>query len=206
MPVSNFFKPTREYYKYVIFNLLASSSSYTQREIGTKLNIAASTVNYLIDFYVTDGYIEKVSENSRDMKYILTKKGKEHAKLLNINYLSSTQKLYNAAKREMGVYLNEIIIKDYNKLIFYGAGEVCELLLNTIKEGFKDKIEVLAIVDDNTLKQETFLVNTPIKSIDVLKEIEHDAVLISSHTNQKEILNKLVTSGYDLDKVWYFFK
>lgn len=204
--LKEFFKPTRQYYQYVIFNLLASNSSYTQREIATKLNIAASTVNYLIDFYVTDGFITKTNDSTRDMKYILTDKGKNHAKLLNIKYLSNTQKLYNNAKNEVGVYLDEFVDRGYKRLVFYGAGEVCELLLNTIKEDYNSKLEVIAVIDDNIDKQDTLLVNTLITSFNSLNSLTYDALLISTYTNHEEIYNKLVNSGYDINKILYFFK
>lgn len=98
------------------------------------------------------------------------------------------------------------MIGNYKKLIFYGAGEVCELLLNTIKEDYDGIFEVIAIIDDNESKHGLTLVQTPITSFEILNRVEHDAVLVTSYTNQKEILKKLDINGYDKNKILYFFK
>src|SRR5690554_2213817 len=203
-----FFKPTREYFKYQIFNQLDFNSLLSQREIAKKLNIAVSSVNLLIEIYVNGGYVKKNGGSTRDMKYELTLKGKEHIKYLNIKYLSSTQRLYNSAKNQVVEYLNEIITKDknFNKLIFYGAGEVCELLLNAINYHYDGKIEVVGIIDDSKSKQGLKLAGTFIDGPSILNSREHDGVLITSYSNQGEILNKLEVMGYDKNKILYFFK
>jgi FlaA1/EpsC-like NDP-sugar epimerase len=87
----------------------------------------------------------------------------------------------------------------------YGAGEVAEILLQTILIDSQIPINVLAVIDDDKSKQGKTLVSTKIIGLDSINDYIFDGILISSYTNQKLILNKLLAMNYQKENILHFF-
>src|SRR5690625_3201712 len=118
-----YFIPTAKHKKYLVLDIISKNSDLTQREIASLAAISLSMVNQYLTDYESDGYIVKEYITKKSVKYLLTDKGLEYMKVLNIGYLSETQKLYNKAKEDIYSFLNRMINKGYKDIIFYGAGE-----------------------------------------------------------------------------------
>ena len=90
--------------------------------------------------------------------------------------------------------------------MFYGAGEVAEIMLYVINNG-NSNINVKAVIDDDVSKQGTKFVNLPIISLTKVKDYENiDGILVSSYTNVDAINKNLSDFGYDKNKVLNFFE
>jgi DNA-binding MarR family transcriptional regulator len=205
MSDNSFFKPTLLYKEFMILDLIEKDANITQREISKTIGVAVSMVNQYLDSYEKSGLIKKKKHSTKTVEYFVTKKGKERIKVLNIGYLNSAQQLYDSAKENIEVFMNQIRLKGFRNILLYGAGEVCEIFLNTINNKHQKKLNILAVVDDDIEKIGQKIVNTSIISINDIFKYDHDGILISSYRNKDNILKKLLSENYDFNKVIHFF-
>lgn len=200
-----FFKPTLLYKEFMILDLIDKDAKITQREISKTIGIAVSMVNSYLDDYEKKGLIRRKKHSTKNVEYFITKYGKERIKVLNIGYLNSAQRLYDSARENIEVFMNQIRLKGFNNILLYGAGEVCEIFLNSININNERKLNVLAVIDDSFDKIGRKIVNTDIISINDLFKYKHDGILISSYRNKDKIQDKLLSKNYDFNKVIHFF-
>lgn len=201
----HFFKPTPLYKEFVILDLIEKNEIITQRYMSDYLKVSVSTVNGYLDVYESKGYIRRKYFNSKNVKYIITAKGIEQKKVLNFGFLKSSQSIYYLAKENINSFLNQIVRKGYKNIILYGAGEVAEILLQTIKTDKGSTIHVLAVIDDDIKKQGNLILDENIFSKDYINHIEYDGILISSYTNQKIIEKKLLDMKISKKQILKFF-
>jgi len=205
MSDNSFFKPTLLYKEFMILDLIEKDANITQREISKIIGVAVSMTNAYIENFVAKRLIKKKKHSTKTVEYFVTKKGIERKKVLNISYLNASLNIYKSAKENIVEFLTQIINKGYKNILLYGAGEVAEILLQTILIDSQIPINVLAVIDDDKSKQEKTLVSTNIISLDRVNEYQFDGILISSYTNQKLILDKLLAMGYQKENILHFF-
>lgn len=205
MKDNDYFKPSILCKEYLILDMIEKNPNITQRQICKSIGIAVSMVNDYLEEYEKKGYVRRDHHSSKTVDYIITESGIERKKVLNIGYLNSSQKLYNYAKENIDTFIKHISDIGFNNILLYGAGEVAEILLSTIKTSHEISIRVLAIVDDDPKKQGQKLVLTDIISQDQINNYTHDGILISSYTNRKSIKKNLTNLNYPNDKILEFF-
>lgn len=189
----------------MILDLIEKDPHITQREMAEEIGVAVSMINSYIDDFVEKGLIKKKKHSTKTVEYFITKKGIERKKVLNISYLNASLNIYKSAKENIVEFLNQIINKGYKKILLYGAGEVAEILLQTILIDSQIPINALAVIDDDKSKQGKTLVSTKIISLDSINDYQFDGILISSYTNQKLILDKLLAMNYQKENILHFF-
>lgn len=205
MSDNSFFKPTLLYKEFMILDLIEKDANITQREISKIIGVAVSMTNAYIENFVEKGLIKKKKHSTKTVEYFVTKKGVERKKVLNISYLNASLNIYKSAKENIVEFLDQIIAKGYKNILLYGAGEVAEILLQTILIDSQIPITVLALIDDDKSKQGKNLVSTKIISLDSVNNYKFDGILISSYTNQKLILDKLLAMNYKKENILHFF-
>lgn len=205
MSDNQFFKPTVLYKEYMILDMIEKNPNIIQREMSKTIGIAVSMINDYLNIYEKDKLIKRKKHSTKTVEYFVTKKGSERKKVLNIAYLSASQHLYNSAKENIESFLVQVENKGFKNILLYGAGEVCEILLNAIKSSKVVNIKAQAIIDDDINKIGNKIGSTSIISRDAIDNFEHDGILISSYTNNESIYNKLLQAGYSKDKIIQFF-
>src|SRR5690554_6586499 len=133
MDDNQFFKSTPLYKEYLLLEAVEKNSDITQRELSRILSVAVSMINEYLDKEEKLGYLNKVYKSSKDVKYVITEKGSERVKLLNIQYLKSALAIHNRARRDITIFLNKIIKDGFKDIILYGAGDVSEIILQTLE-------------------------------------------------------------------------
>lgn len=206
MSDNQFFKPTVLYKEYMILDMIEKNPNITQREMSKTIGIAVSMINDHIDQYEKDKLIKRKKHTTKTMEYFVTKKGSERKKVLNIGYLSSSQKLYNSAKENIERFLIQIEERDYKNIILYGAGEVAQILLNAIDSRNENHINIVALIDDDTSHHGTKLNNRTIIDRSQVGMYKHDGILISSYIHREKMFENLRMQNYDLTKVLNFFE
>ena len=189
----------------MILDMIEKDANITQREISKIIGVAVSMTNAYIENFVEKGLIKKKKHSTKTVEYFITKKGIERKKLLNISYLNASLKVYKSAKSNIVKFLDQVIDKGFKNILLYGAGEVAEILLQSIISDKDIPIKILGIIDDDMDKQNHLLLNTKIISIEDMKKINHDGILISSYTNNELILSKLKQFNYDNNRIIQFF-
>lgn len=190
----------------MILDLIEKNKNITQREMSIAIGVAVSMINSYLDNYEQKGYIKRKYLSTKTVEYFVTKKGLERRKVLNIGYLNASQHLYNSAKENIERFLIQIEEKGFKNIFLYGAGEVAELLLYTIKASKIISINVLGIIDDDSKKIGQQLVGTDIISKNKFEKVSHDGILISSYTNRNLILENLKSINYKQNRVLNFFE
>lgn len=190
----------------MILDMIEKNLNITQREISKNIGIAVSMINGYISEYEKKGLIIRKRYSSKTVEYLITKKGSERRKVLNISYLSNSFKIYKSAKENIEIFINQINEKGFKKILLYGAGEVSEILLQSIITDKEIPIEVVGIIDDDHLKQGQKLLTTPILSLDSIGDINHDGILIASYANKNQIMINLLNKNYDTNKILNFFQ
>ena len=206
MNENSFFKPTVLYKEFMILDLIEKNAQVTQREMSQAIGVATSMINSYLDDYEAAGLVKRKKYSTKKVEYFVTKKGLERRKVLNIGYLRSAQELYNQAKSNIETFLIQLNDKGFKNILLYGAGEVCEIMLQTINTSKIIKLNVVGIVDDDAKKIGKKLFNTPIISRMRIDSIAHDGILISSFTNKIEIKSHLLEMNYDTSKLIEFFE
>lgn len=205
MNKNGFFKPTQLFKEYLILDMIEKDPSITQRVMAATIGTSVSMVNDYLDQFEQDNLIKRQKHSTKTVEYFITKKGTEKRKVLNIAYLNASQQLYNSAKENIEEFLIQIEHNGFKNILLYGAGEVCEILLNAIRGSKVVNIKALAIIDDDLNKVGNKLGSTDILSSSSIKDIEHDGILISSYTNNEIIIKKLIKNGYNPNKLIQFF-
>jgi FlaA1/EpsC-like NDP-sugar epimerase len=200
-----FFKPTIQYRTFLILDSIEKNKDITQRELSKEVGVAVSMINAYLNDYEKEGLIKKNYKSTKTVYYYLTKRGIEKKKVLNIGYLNSSLGVYNKAKKNIIDFLDQIIVKGYKNILLYGAGEVAEILLQTIALNHEFPLNVICVIDDDVEKQGKKIVSKKIESVDIINDIEHEGILISSYTNNKKIIGKLKAKNYDSKKIIQFF-
>ena len=205
MADNTFFKPTLLYKEFMILDLIEKDAHITQREIGQSIGVAVSMVNFYLDTYEDKGYIRRHYISTKTVEYFITKKGKARKQYLNISYLNASQIVYRDAKENIISFLNRIINKGFKKILLYGAGEVAEIILQTIQDDAHIPLEIIAVIDDDKTKIGNKLINKNIITRNDISAYDHDAILVSSYTHHDGIIRKLNDINYDEHKVLSFF-
>lgn len=190
----------------MILDLIEKNKDITQREIADEIGVAVSMVNYYLDSYEKNGLIKRKKHSTKTVEYLVTKKGSERKKVLNISYLNDSLKVFKSASEDIVEFLKQIIDKGFKKIFLYGAGEVAEILLQTLTVENDIPIEIIGVIDDDVDKQKSLLVSSLIMSIDSIDSHIHDGILISSYTNKEVIMNKLLKRNYNISKILNFFE
>jgi FlaA1/EpsC-like NDP-sugar epimerase len=203
---NTFFKPTPLYKEFMILDLIEKNKDITQRVLSQSIGVAVSLINNYLDEYESKGLIKRKKYSTKKVEYYVTKKGIERKKVLNIAYLNSSLSVFKSASEDVVKFVNQIIEKGFKKILLYGAGEVAEILLQTLKLDNDIPIEVLAIIDDDKNKQSSTLVDTNIISLETINDYIYDGVLVSSYTNKYTIVSKLLDFGLELKNILNFFE
>ena len=205
MSDKTFFKPTSLYKEYMILDLIEKNSHITQREMSTHVGISLAMINLFLDEYESSNLIKRLKHTSKRVEYLLTKKGIERRKLLNIWYLKSSLDVYISAKNNMITFLNAIINKGYNKILLYGAGEVAEIMIRVMNDDESLPLEVLAVIDDKKDINQ-YVLQVPIIKKEMILEYPHDGILVSSYTHHEAISKALFSIDYPKEHILEFFE
>ena len=205
MSHQSFFKPTQLYHEYMILDLIEKNKNITQREMALSIGLSVSMVNSHLDTYELAGLIKRKKYTSKTVEYMMTKKGLERRKLLNIWYLKSSLDVYLPAKDNIITFLNNIISKGYKKILLYGAGEVAELMIRVMNDDRSMPLEVLAVIDDREVFNK-YLIQVPIVNKEQIGNYLHDGILISSYTHHEAIRNNLLELNYPKEHILEFFE
>ena len=200
------FKPTPLYKELKILNLLTNNEDVTQRVIAKELGISLAMVNFYLEKYEEEGLLTIKRDSTKSLTYILTRLGHERRKLLNMEFLEASLDVYNDAKQECINFIKKIVDAGFKKLLFYGAGEVCELFLYVINNVNEIDLEVLAVIDDDEIKIGKKITSIDIISVSNINDYAYDGILVSSYTHNDTIKEKLINLKIDENKIIEFFK
>lgn len=200
-----FFKHTNDYKKMMILDLISSNKNHSQANLARKLNVAVSMINKYINEMEREGLLNKDNINGKKMNYVITKKGVYERDYLLTTYLDELLEMYKKAKHRIEEKFEEIIEKKYRQLLLFGAGETGKVVLNVYNDSYKDKLEILGIVDENMEKINKKIWGVRIISIEEVKKLEFQKIFITSFAYRDRIYKKLTDENIPGEKIDDFF-
>lgn len=205
MEKCSFFKTTPLYKEFSLLSAISRDKHITQRDIASKMNVSVAMVNFYLDEYEEKGLIKRVYHGTKSIDYFVTDMGEERRKELSIRYLESALDVYNEAKLSCNVIFKKLRIKNFKKVLFYGAGEVCEMLLSVLNSDQSIDLDVIALIDDDNKKIGKKILDKDIISLSEVNNLSYDGILISTYTHTDTIYQKLIEQNIDKEKIVSFF-
>jgi len=189
----------------MILDLISSNKNHSQANLAVRLNVAVSMINKYINEMEREGLLNKDNINGKKMNYVITKKGVYERDYLLTTYLDELLEMYKKAKHRIEEKFEEIIEKKYRRLLLFGAGETGKVVLNVYNDSYKDKLEILGIVDENMEKINKKIWGVRIISIDEVKKLEFQKIFITSFAYRDRIYKKLTDENIPGEKIDDFF-
>ena len=157
----------------------------TQRSLAAQLGVALGLANLYLKRLVRNGYIAITTIPSRRIRYVLTPEGsaeKSRLTSLRLEYALSHYRELRARLREA---LSQMARNGMNRVVIYGTSELAEMTYLSLRAM---QMTLVGFVDDG--RQESFL-SYPVRSLDVLREWQFDAVLLANFDQQTGVRTKL---------------
>lgn len=160
----------------------------SQNNLAREVGLTSSMINNYIRDLSKEGLISIKGKTNRTMSYNITAKGLKKKTSLLVAYTLETTVLYQDAKQEFALKLQEIYNEGIHNAVLFGAGETAEIIYNASKS--KD-LEIIGIVDNNPDKQGKLFGNLIIQPPAFIERINPDGVIIASVGRQDEIYEQI---------------
>lgn len=203
---NSIFKPSNDYRELLILDAISANAKVTQRELARITDMSVAMINSLLLNYESDGLITKDVTNSKIVSYYVTKKGIEELKYLSVNYIKASFEIYNSAKNECIRYFEKLANNKYHKILLYGAGKVCEMLLHVLKDNKDLDINIVGIVDDDLSKVGEEVFGYEIISFKQISFKKYDCILITSFNHKEQMKDNISNYNISDNKIKVFFE
>jgi DNA-binding MarR family transcriptional regulator len=185
---SEFLTPAIKFRRLSVLLAIHNDPKTSQHKIGRKTHLSSSMVNNYIRTFQREGMITVNGKTNRTQNYYLTKAGHDQLIALLLAYSSEIIRLYSSAKREVAEKLNHFYTEGIGTVVLFGAAETAEVVHTAAKE---TPLRVTGVVDSDPAKQGTPFNGLLIQHPGALKQIQADAVLITSFAKQAEIYESI---------------
>jgi DNA-binding MarR family transcriptional regulator len=170
----------------------------SQRELSNKFGIALGVTNACIKRMARRGLIRLKGFPPRRIAYYLTPKGFAEKSKLMLHFLSYNIHHYAEMKRVISKKLLEMQEKGVKRVAFYGVSDEMEIAYVTL-QGSEMELIGIAAADKQGIK----FLGYKILSIEELKNLDPDAILITSLQEQPSVIKSLTRQrGWDSIKVF----
>ncbi len=161
----------------------------SQQKIAELTDMSSSMVNNYIKEHQKNKLVTVTGNTNRTTSYHLSASGRNMLISSLLSYSTDIVQIYGAAKRELSASLNKINSHGVNSITLFGAAETCEVVHAAIKE---TPLKVVAILDNDRNKQGKPFNGLIIQPPELLRQIEFDAVVITSFGKQEEIYKNII--------------
>lgn len=127
-----------------LFDAIEQDGRVSQRELSKRLGLSLGLTNHLIRRSIRDGYFEVRVLPPKHSTYVLTSKGRDTKSHLATEYLAYCFRFYRDIRKTIQKRFWELENDRIRAIIFYGAGEVAELLYHCL---YGSSIKLVGIID-----------------------------------------------------------
>jgi DNA-binding MarR family transcriptional regulator len=187
----------REVKTLLLLEAIGEEDHLSQRELARKLNISLGLVNTFINKLLTQGIFKTFKLPKNRSRYILSPKGIAEKAKLTRKYLKYSIGYYQEVKRRVAGLLSMLAESEKIKIIFYGAGDLCEIACIIIGENNKGNA---TIIDDK--KSGRTICGHEIHKETKLEDTSFDALIIMDYENNSSIRSYLIDKGIPAHKIY----
>ena len=188
----SFLNPSPDFREMSILRAVTKNPAISQQRLSQISGVVPSMINRYLNDFESKGYIKKIGENRRNMKYILTETGKFRLQFLTISYLREIAKLYSQSREIFGKVLDKLLLEDYKKPLLYGAGIIGSILFDILRT---EGIEPIGYVDDSETKQGNMFHGLHVYCPEEAKILQYDVVIVSSFRHADNIVKNATQAG-----------
>lgn len=185
---NNFLKPSEDFKNLQLLEEISRDSNASQRKLSQRLGVALGVTNACLKKMVKKGYIKIKGINHKRISYFLTPEGFSEKTRLTYHFLEYTVHYYIDLKKNLSEKLDTISKEGIRRVVYYGAGDVMEVTFVTMHQ---TKLELLGIIDDDKDKQGKKIFGFAIQGPESIKELNPEAVIITSIRYKDRITQKL---------------
>ncbi|RKX40934.1 MAG: MarR family transcriptional regulator [Thermotogae bacterium] len=188
----SFLNPSPDFREMSILRAVTKNPAISQQRLSQISGVVPSMINRYLNDFESKGYIKKIGENRRNMKYILTETGKFRLQFLTISYLREIAKLYSQSREIFGKVLDKLLLEEYKKPLLYGAGIIGSILFDILRT---EGIEPIGYVDDSETKQGNMFHGLHVYCPEEAKNLQYDVVIVSSFRHADNIVKNATQAG-----------
>ena len=158
----------------------------TQRSLSQKLGVALGLTNLYLKRLVRKGYIKLTTIPKNRIRYLLTPRGIKEKSRLTYEYLQFSLTYYRDVRLRLNHTLACLDQLGIKRIVIYGVGELAEFAYLSLQESN------LTLVGFVTEEPADSFLSFPCGSLEILKEWNFDAILISDITHVEKNREKLL--------------
>jgi len=179
-----------------ILDELAKNDTVTQRDLSNRLGIALGLVNSYVKNLVAKGYITVKTIPPKRYGYYLTPKGIMEKTRLACGLLQDYTRIYREAKSNYRTIFHALENAGATRIIFAGIDEVAEFAFITMQE---TGLHLIGVLDTERIGEKFF--EFVIQPLPAIKTQPHDRILVTSDVRRKQLLELLLASGVQEEKI-----
>jgi predicted transcriptional regulator len=183
-----FFKPTKQTRILIILNEIERNSGISQAKLARKAGISVAMANNYIKELQEQGLLRANGDNNRRTRYTLTEKGENLQRELSLCSSAEVIQMYGATKKVFNAKFRQMHREGVRRVALFGAAETAEVATAAARG---TQVEVVAVIDNDRLKQGTAFGNLTVAPPEILDVIQIDAVIITSFAHQVEIARQI---------------
>jgi len=165
---------------------LTRGSVISQRALADNLGIALGLVNAYIKRLGKKGYIKITNLPRNRIKYIVTPKGFAEKAKLTYDYLHHSLTYFKEIRKKIEHAYSVMMASGVQKVLLWGDGEIAELCYISAR-GLP--ITIVGVIGEKDIENGFF--GHHVYSADTARNIEYDAVLVSSLDMRDKIMQAM---------------
>ena len=185
-----------DYRSFLLLDEISRNNEITQRDLSKRLGIALGLINSYIKNLASKGYITISAIPRKRYKYYLTPQGFIEKTRMTYHHLQNFTNLYRVARHDFQKLFHNFHKDNIKSVVFCGTDEVAEIAYITLQEF---GIKLVAVVDSKN-ESKSFL-GQKTRSIEDLKIMDYDRVIITSFLKEEELYSEMVKIGVSPDKI-----
>ena len=182
--------------EFLLLQEMEQNPIVTQRSLSKKLGVALGLTNLYLKRLTRKGYIKISTLPKNRIRYLLTPHGIAEKSRLTYEYIQVSLNHYRDVRKRLNHIIAELEQLSLKRIVIFGVGELAEFAYLSIKES---EITLVGFVADEP--GDTFL-SLPRGSLEVLKDWEFDAILITDLTNIDRTKARLLHAHISREQVF----
>ena len=186
-----------------LLTTVKSQPLLTQRMLARELEVSLATANHLLHSLKAKNLVQFSHANGRTI-YGLTSAGVSEKLRLSRLRIDKTLDRYTEIRDSISIRL-EKLVKKHGKIVFYGAGDVAQIVYIAVVAG---NYELVGVVDDEKDGQRFFgyeIVHPSRLADGRLGDTEFDTLLLAAYTSIGRMKENLRRMNYPSKRVLVLF-
>jgi DNA-binding MarR family transcriptional regulator len=173
-----------------LLDAIEQDGQVSQRDLSKRLGLSLGLTNHLIRRSIRDGYFEVHALPPKHSTYVLTPEGRDAKSRLATEYFAYCFRFYRDIRKTIQKRLWELENGRIRAIIFYGTGEIAELLYHCL---YGSSINLVGIIDREN-EGGTFF-GHPICSPEDLSTLPEAAIFITTIEDCDEKIRDIRENG-----------